>query len=270
MKVPVHDIAQDHAIVKVRDIAHKNHYDFTKVHRHTYFEVMFFEEGGGRQIIDFDEVVVYNCSCYIIFPNQLHLLERAPGSHGHVIQFNEDVLKDPHLIHELKSYLWSANGSVIFENESSLYQELLPFRELLETNVLNSNVCVQILQGLLFKLLEKSGGKVAPSDELLKFQILLEEDFKEFQQVGHYSEKLGISDRKLAGIVKSKTGMSPLQFIHNRILLEIRRQLSFESKSHKEIAYDLGFDSPGNVFCFCQEKGRYDTYRTSVGVVVSI
>ncbi|MFN5318711.1 MAG: helix-turn-helix domain-containing protein [Bacteroidia bacterium] len=45
-----------------------------------------------------------------------------------------------------------------------------------------------------------------------------------------------------------------MQVIHNRILLEAKRLLLFEKGSHKEIAYDLGFDSPASFSAFIKLK----------------
>ncbi len=49
-------------------------------------------------------------------------------------------------------------------------------------------------------------------------------------------------------------GLTPLQVIHKRILLEAKRQLVFEEKQHKEIAYNLGFDSPASFSAFVKKK----------------
>jgi len=45
-----------------------------------------------------------------------------------------------------------------------------------------------------------------------------------------------------------------LQVIHNRILLEAKRMLLFEEIAHKEIAFQLGFDSPASFSLFIKNK----------------
>ena len=47
------------------------------------------------------------------------------------------------------------------------------------------------------------------------------------------------------------------QVIHNRILLEAKRLLLFEEITHKEISYQLGFDSPPSFSAFIKSKTGY-------------
>ena len=45
----------------------------------------------------------------------------------------------------------------------------------------------------------------------------------------------------------AKYGKSPLQIIHDRIVLETKRQLLYTDRSSKEIAYDIGFDDASHL-----------------------
>src|SRR5687768_12323236 len=90
--LPVHSLNRDEAPVQIRHIEHKNPYDFTREHRHTYFEIFFFEKGGGSQLIDFVELPVKEQSIYIVYPQQIHLLKREPKATGRLIQFGEEVI----------------------------------------------------------------------------------------------------------------------------------------------------------------------------------
>ncbi|XP_037930188.1 NADPH-dependent butanol dehydrogenase-like, partial [Teleopsis dalmanni] len=49
-------------------------------------------------------------------------------------------------------------------------------------------------------------------------------------------------------------GETAINAIHNRILTEIKRQLMFADISHKEIAFDLGFNSPAALNKFVKAK----------------
>ena len=72
--------------------------------------------------------------------------------------------------------------------------------------------------------------------------------------VQFYIEKLITTEKKLSSTIKKHTGLSPLQVIHNRILLEAKRLLLFEETTHKEITYQLGFDSPASFSTFIKSK----------------
>lgn len=60
--------------------------------------------------------------------------------------------------------------------------------------------------------------------------------------------------KKLAAVTGQFLGLSPLQVIHNRLLLEAKRLLLTGSVSHKEIAFVLGFDSPSSFSLFIKGK----------------
>lgn len=60
--------------------------------------------------------------------------------------------------------------------------------------------------------------------------------------MAYYADALGISSNKLGLETKRTLGKSPLKIIHHALILEIKRQLVFENKSHKQLAFDCYFD----------------------------
>ncbi|MNY51386.1 Helix-turn-helix domain protein [compost metagenome] len=63
-----------------------------------------------------------------------------------------------------------------------------------------------------------------------------------------------ITTKKLNAITKKHCGETAIQTIHHRILMEIKRQLMFSDLAHKEIAFDLGFNSPSALNKFVRSK----------------
>ncbi|MBO6514990.1 MAG: helix-turn-helix transcriptional regulator [Bacteroidia bacterium] len=93
--------------------------------------------------------------------------------------------------------------------------------------------------------------------ELLRsYNYLVEEHFKEKHTVKEYADLLSKSPKTLANLFKKRGGITPLQYIHNRIMLEARRMLVHSDKSVSEIGYHLGF-SDVQVFSrfFKKEQG---------------
>jgi AraC-like DNA-binding protein len=89
---------------------------------------------------------------------------------------------------------------------------------------------------------------------MIEFNALLEANYKNQSTVNFYTSRLNVTDKKLASTTKKYTGLSPLQVIHNRILLEAKRLLLFDDVSQKEIGYTLGFDSPASFSAFIKNK----------------
>ncbi|MEI7487399.1 MAG: helix-turn-helix domain-containing protein [Chryseobacterium sp.] len=88
----------------------------------------------------------------------------------------------------------------------------------------------------------------------VRFKKLLNQHYKEQRTVQYYAEELAITTKKLNSITKKHCGETAIQAIHNRILIEIKRQLIFSDLSHKEIAFDLGFNSPSALNKFVKAK----------------
>lgn len=261
-KILTHDLENLREPVQIRQIAHKNHYDFLKLHRHNYFEVMFFQNGGGENLIDFQKYDVKDNSCYIIYPGQTHLLHRHPGSSGMLIQFNLDSISSNNLARLLQERAWSGIGAVIFENDATSLNRFLfgvdhlkLWSETKSPYWKESQEC--LLQALLFELcgFGKSKDLLKPLDgNFYLFQQLVDLHFRESHTVGFYIDKMDIGEKRLAYLSKTHMGISPLQVIHRRILLETKRLLAIGDKAHKEIAYHLGFDSPASFSAFVKKK----------------
>lgn len=262
--LPVHSLKLNEALVQVRDIQHKNPYDFTREHRHTYFEIFFFIKGGGSQLIDFIELPVKEQSVYMVSPQQIHLLKRAPAASGRLVQFGEEVLTSIQLRTLLQQQLFSDVPAIFFEQDKNKFQEAAVILNLLDesasgTTSITRELSIHYLHALLLHLmkeLDQSNG-ISLSGErktLFIFQQQLENQFRENHQVSKYASALGSTEKRLAVITKKYMGQSPLQVIHNRILLEAKRLLLFEDIAHKEIAFQLGFDSPASFSLFIKNK----------------
>ena len=103
-------------------------------------------------------------------------------------------------------------------------------------------------------LLEKQRVSQTPQSDddliIFKFNELLEANFKEEFNVGFYAGQLYITPKKLAKLTQKTYNLPPKAVINARRLLEIKRLLKGTSKSGKEIAAELNFDEPTNMFKF--------------------
>lgn len=259
-QLPTHDLKGGASPFLVRDIAHTNSYDFTKKHRHSYFEIIFFEKGGGVQLIDFDEHQVYDHSCYIIHPNQIHLLKRDPGSFGRLIQFRSVSIISAPLYSMLRARIWNGLGGAIFKNDPDRFSKFSSLLDLFESREADSNRNERnqhLLQVLLFDLMDTDDQATTArsvESDFHSFLKLVDGNFTEQNTVKFYLGELNVSDKRLSALTKRHLGLSPLQVIHNRLIMEIKRLLLFGESSHKEVAYSLGFDSPSSFSAFVKNK----------------
>jgi AraC family transcriptional activator of pobA len=254
--LPLHNLNSADSPLFVRAISHNNAYDFTQKHRHNYFEILFFESGGGEQLIDFQDYVVKDFTCYIVHPNQIHLLNRAPGSKGRLIQFRSESVMSPKLLTKLRERIWDGVGGVLFQEDKELFEKMMVTLHQFDLTAATERN-LHLLQVLIFDLLANSiakGDSASMDSDFNQFLLLVDANFKEQHSVQFYLKSLNISDKKLGMLSKQHLGMSPLQTIHHRLVLEIKRLLLFGEESHKEIAYSLGFDSPASFSTFVKKR----------------
>jgi AraC-like DNA-binding protein len=77
---------------------------------------------------------------------------------------------------------------------------------------------------------------------LQQFKQLINKHFLELHLVADYAQLLRISAGYLNEVIKQQSGKTAIEHIHERILLEAKRQLLHTGASMKEIAYNLGFE----------------------------
>ena len=79
---------------------------------------------------------------------------------------------------------------------------------------------------------------------LLRFQIEIENHFRESHSVASNAKKLGVTAGHLNDTVRQLTGSTAGELIRARQLLEARRLLMHSELSVSEIAYHLGYKDP--------------------------
>ncbi len=84
------------------------------------------------------------------------------------------------------------------------------------------------------------------TDLIRQFNVLVEEHFKHEHSVSFYANLLHKSPKTLSNSF-AKFKRSPLQIIHDRIVLETKRLLNYSDKTTKEIAYQIGFDDASHL-----------------------
>ncbi len=113
---------------------------------------------------------------------------------------------------------------------------------------------LEMLQMLLKRILilctriYKKQGNMACIDDnqhdlVREYNFLVEKNFRELHNVSHYADLLHKSPKTLTNTFKKIGEKSPLQLIHDRILLESKRLLHYTRKDISEIAYEHGFEN---------------------------
>ncbi|WP_162292597.1 helix-turn-helix domain-containing protein [Hartmannibacter diazotrophicus] len=96
------------------------------------------------------------------------------------------------------------------------------------------------------------------SDLLVRrFRGLVEDHFRDHWPIGAYATRLGITQTHLNRLCREVLGLSALQVVNRRLVIEARRLLAFTSLEVKEIAGEIGFDDAAYFTRFFRrETGR--------------
>jgi len=79
---------------------------------------------------------------------------------------------------------------------------------------------------------------------VIKFQHIVEENYRVRNEVSFYSDKLNVSSVTLNRHVKAELGLTVTEVINERLAIAARAELRSGQRSIKEVAFDLGFDDP--------------------------
>jgi len=80
--------------------------------------------------------------------------------------------------------------------------------------------------------------------KFIAFKMAVEHDLTEQHDIKSIAQKLALTSGTLYGIVKEFGGVSPKEWIINRLMIEAQRKLRYEQLSVKQLAYELGFNDP--------------------------
>ncbi|WP_420226793.1 helix-turn-helix domain-containing protein [Pigmentiphaga litoralis] len=89
------------------------------------------------------------------------------------------------------------------------------------------------------------------------FKAMLNQCFREQRDIGYYAGHLGITPTQLNRVCRDALGQSALEVVHNRLVMEAKRDLAYSSLSIKEIAIALGFSDPGYFSRFFTRQTQY-------------
>lgn len=81
-------------------------------------------------------------------------------------------------------------------------------------------------------------------DIIRHYSALVEKHFRSLHRVTDYADMLNKSPKTLSNVFKALGDRTPLQIIHERIILEAKKLLLYTDKSVKEISFELNFPDP--------------------------
>lgn len=224
-------------------------------HKLSHYCFIFLDQGSETYKIDLKDITIGDSQMVFGLPNQI-FTNALKDNHSlnYKAAFDENTLgllpnSFPFLLDPLNLNMITFTPDAK-ERVKSVFSTL--FQLLHTTGKPNK---IEIILAYLNTLLtefnnayfEQSNQKNPPNTKLSKyiaFKLTVEAHLTEQHDVHIIAEKLAMTTGSLYGVVKKFSGVSPKEWITNRLILEAQRKLQYSTLSVKELAYELGFNDP--------------------------
>ena len=225
-------------------------------HRHTFFQIVLFTEGGGAHSIDFQKFQVVPHQIYAMGPGQIHTWEFGPGTDGYIVNFNESfftaICHNPNFVSEFPLFN-AVSGKPVNILEAECCGEVHALMERMLNEFRADHYFKQeMLRGMLLQLIVMLSRQLPRLVQtaitrnqlttLRSFERLIEEHFREKRLPRDYAELLFITPNHLNALVNAAIGKPAGELIRDRVLLEAKRLLANSDLNISQIAAALNFE----------------------------
>lgn len=226
---------------------------YGSANRLPYYFLLFVLGGSSEEFIDGETFEIGKDELLFALPHQIRQLSTASHSGDYYkLGFDEECLsrlpgKFPFLLNPLNQQRisFSPSASLRLRATFKILNDLLRSADTdpeLLLAYLNS-LLTEINAAYFLRNKRHSAGNI---DKFLGFKLFVEDNLTEQPAITEIAEKLALSTDSLYRIVKQHSGLSPKEFITDRLIVEARRRIYHNQKtSVKELAFELGFNDPG-------------------------
>jgi len=224
-------------------------------HGHSFYHLVFFTKGGGKQAIDFTSFPVKPGQIYFMNPGQVHNWLFSGEVDGYIVNFSENFFasffKEPNYLERFPFFGGYGEDQVIHLTGQCIKEVTELFERLLiELKPVKSHAS-EMIRTLLFQLFITVTRQMEPArlkqlskpgyTTLRNFQKLVNENYIKLKLPSEYAAILYVTPNYLNALWKDLLGKSAGELIRDRIMLEAKRLLINADISINEIATQLGF-----------------------------
>jgi len=234
---------------------------FSNYQRYDFHQIIWFIKTKGDDLysIDFNKYIISDNQIVIIYPRQIERVD-LKGKEGFLFAVNNDVFFE--INQKINSdYLNGYFSNVFISLDKKRILTLNHIQNLIieEYNDQNRSVLMEsYLQSFLFHIASFNENKISSNNRnvvlFVEFVKLTDNNFKRNRDVIFYAKELNISEKKLNEVCKALSGKTTKQFIQERLILEIKKEIKLGTKNLKEIAFELGFNESAYLTRFFKQQ----------------
>jgi AraC-like DNA-binding protein len=216
-------------------------------------------------------------AAWMVSPGTIHGFAYEPSSAGHVVTIPTPMLQRflaplPDIEYRLKHpIIVRSNAGQDIDELRGLFAMLAQEFQGRQPGRAEALQAHAVLLGLWFTrrhVATVGGAQHRPGGDALvqRFRKHLERRYRAHWTVRDYAGALAVTPDHLSRRCRAVTGLSALDLVHERLMLEARRLLAYSSVPVSEIAHQLGFDDPAYFSrLFAKRCGQSPSaYRRSV------
>lgn len=279
---PLHDMGD--AFFAMATIEGGDEHFFNGVHRHDFYEVLWFTEVKPQQAhyIDFNRHLIKPNQVFLLLPDQVHSMDRH-GKCGFLMAISKDFFERLIGNDIFKLFKYSTNFSVTVPDcRLPVLNTLL---DLIRTEY-DAAKRPAILESYLrswflhcIDLQKEAGGPAFggpasgdPAQRDPRLQMLLESienNYRKQRRADFYANELSLSAKRLNELTRGSFGKTISQMINERLILEAKREIGYVRKPIKEISYELGFSEPAYFTRFFGKQTGYapEDFRKRIAAI---
>lgn len=260
---PIKDMLH-HELIQTRV---KGHDGKIRTHRHLdLFHIFYLSHGTANTVLDGEHSSVHAPLIVTVPPLCIHGIAPLEELRGHLLTLPGSSIH--HLLRNAESDADLTEKPCIIQGigKEQMNEIDYLFRKIEQETKQDGNSRFMAMQSLLRlvlvwiirRSLESKARAPTANDRgatrIRRFKKLIEENFTQGLSIKEYASHMGISTAQLNNICRAKVGKSALQIVHERLILEIKRNLVYTSLTVSEIAYELGFSDPAYLTRFFSKQ----------------
>jgi AraC-like DNA-binding protein len=244
--------------------------------RLTSYFIVLIESGTITYNLDLKDITLTDGGLLFAMPNQVFSPPDKAGNLKYFkVLFDENTLallpqQFPFLVNPLNTQIMILDGVAkerIRKGFEILNQLLHIDKQQADTEIVLAylNALLVELNIAYFKNNEPVNIVNANLSKFIEFKLVVETHLTEQPSINTIAEKLSLTTNSLYRIVIQYSGVSPKDFLTNRLIIEAQRKLHYSNLSVKELAYELGFNDPdyfSRLFKKCTGKSVSEVLET--------
>jgi AraC family transcriptional activator of pobA len=235
----------------------RHHWKIEPHLHHSLHQMILVLKGRGVVLAD-GRRSQYRPPAVVLMPaGAVHGFEFEPGTKGHVVSISAELLRGLAQREPDAVALFAQPATVELRTGDLRATDLAQGVRMLAREFARPDAAhglalhgwLEVMIGNLMRLTRKLPNPADPvvgqrRKLMARFSELVEKHFRDNMAIAGFAEALHVSESRLRNVCLASTGQSPIQLIHDRIVLEAKRQLHYTNSPVSEIAYALGFEDP--------------------------